>query len=315
MSKLWDLMEAPAVDPPSLRRRTNWLVAIHLVLAVAALAVIALVVWRIRLLITLAQRSNVETLVIAFVVIFLAYMLVTTGPSSIGALRLLGYRAIGTESAQRALQRKARAGKKETMRSYLNLVVRGPRGGDIEVPIQDRFGKLCTLRIHLAEVAFVDAPQELTHSTLQLVVKTLEEVGTLEGTDHQLKVIFWDSLEEGQAEAYASQVSAFDRLEQGLGKEPLWPVLHVDADGVERLQEMLRKAAPLLRENLMLPDIEYSAEFAIPIIPEPFAFMRLTRRKEHADAVASMGCATIMALIFLAVISWLLVAPPWVPGK
>lgn len=315
MSKLWDLMEAPAVDPPSLRRRTNWLVAIHLVLAVAALAVIALVVWRIRLLITLAQRSNVETLVIAFVVIFLAYMLVTTGPSSIGALRLLGYRAIGTERAQRALQRKARAGKKETMRSYLNLVVRGPGGGDIEVPIEDRFGKLCTVRIHLAEVAFVDAPQELTHSTLQLVVKTLEGVGTLEGTDHELKVIYWDSLEEGQAEAYASQVSAFDRLESGLGKEPLWPVLHVDADGVERLQEMLREAAPLLRENLLLPDIEYSAEFAIPIIPEPFAFMRLTRRKEHADAVASMGCATIMALIFLAVISWLLVAPPWVPGK
>lgn len=315
MSKLWDLMEAPAVDPPSLRRRTNWLVAIHLVLAVAALAVIALVAWRIRLLVTLAQRSNVETLVIAFVVIFLAYMLVTTGPSSIGALRLLGYRAIGTERAQRALQRKARAGKKETMRSYLNLVVRGPRGGDIEVPIQDRFGKLCSVRIHLAEVAFVDAPEELTHSTLQLVVKTLEEVGTLEGTDHELKVIYWDSLEESQAEAYASQVSAFDRLERGLGKEPLWPVLHVDAEGVERLQQMLREAAPLLRENLLLPDIEYSAEFAIPIIPEPFAFMRLTRRKEHADAVASMGCATIMALIFLAVITWLLVDPPWVPGK
>lgn len=315
MSKLWDLMEAPAVDPPSLRRRTNWLVAIHLVLAVAALAVIALVAWRIRLLVTLAQRSNVETLVIAFVVIFLAYMLVTTGPSSIGALRLLGYRAIGTERAQRALQRKARAGKKETMRSYLNLVVRGPRGGDIEVPIQDRFGKLCSVRIHLAEVAFVDAPEELTHSTLQLVVKTLEEVGTLEGTDHELKVIYWYSLEESQAEAYASQVSAFDRLERGLGKEPLWPVLHVDAEGVERLQQMLREAAPLLRENLLLPDIEYSAEFAIPIIPEPFAFMRLTRRKEHADAVASMGCATIMALIFLAVITWLLVDPPWVPGK
>jgi len=315
MSKLWELMEAPAVDPRSLRRRTNWLIVIHLVLAVAAVAVIALVVWRIRLLMTLAQRSNVETLVIAFVVVFLAYMLVTTGPASIGALRLLGYRLLGTERAQRSLQRKAVADRKETMRSYLNLVIRGPRGQDIEVPIQDRFGKLCSVRIHLAEVAFVDAPQELTHSALQLVVQTLGEVGRLEGTDHELTVLYWDSLEESQAEAYASQVGAFDRLERGLGKEPLWPVLHVDAAGVTRLQDMLKEAAPSFRENLLLPDIEYSAEFAIPIIPEPFAFMRLVRRKEHADAVASMGCATLMALVFLAGISWLLLDPPWVPGK
>lgn len=315
MSKLWELMEAPAVDPSSLHRRTNWLVAIHLVLAVAALAVLALVALRIRLLITLAQRSNVETLVIAFVVIFLGYMLITTGPASIGAVRLLGYRLLGTERAQRALQRKARGDKKKTMRSYLNVVVRGPRGQDIEVPIQDRFGKLCSVRIHLTEVAFVDAPRELTHSALQLVVRTLEKVGTLEGTDHDLKVIYWDSLEEGQAEAYASQVSAFDRLEKALGKEPLWPVLHVDADGVARLQEMLREAAPLFRESLLLPDIEYSAEFTIPIIPEPFAFMRLVRRKEHADAVASMGCATLVALVFLAAIAWVVVNPPWVPGK
>ncbi len=315
MSKLWELMEAPAVDPSSLHRRTNWLVAIHLVLAVAALAVLALVALRIRLLITLAQRSNVETLVIAFVVIFLGYMLITTGPASIGAVRLLGYRLLGTERAQRALQRKARGDKKKTMRSYLNVVVRGPRGQDIEVPIQDRFGKLCSVRIHLTEVAFVDAPRELTHSALQLVVKTLEKVGTLEGTDHDLRVIYWDSLEEGQAEAYASQVSAFDRLEKALGKEPLWPVLHVDAGGVARLQEMLREAAPLFRESLLLPDIEYSAEFTIPIIPEPFAFMRLTRRKEHADAVASMGCATLVALVFLAAIAWVVVNPPWVPGK
>ncbi len=315
MSKLWELMEAPAVDPRSLHRRTNWLVAIHLILAVAALAVLALVAWRIRFLVTLAQRSNVETLVIAFVVIFLGYLLITTGPASIGAARLLGYRLRGAEQAQRALQRKAHADVKETMRSYLNLVVRGPGGGDIEVPIRDRFGTVCGLRIHLTEVAFVDAPRELTHSVLQLVVRTLAEVGRLEGTDHEPKVLYWDSLEEGQAEAYAAQVGAFDRLEKALGKEPLWPVLHVDARGVARLQEMLAEAAPHIRENLLLPDIEYSAEFTIPIIPEPFAFMRLTRRKEHADAVASMGCATLVALLFLAGISWVLVNPPWVPGK
>lgn len=308
-------MEAPAVDPPSLHRRTNWLVAIHLVLTAAAIAVLVLVIWRIRLLVTLAQRSNVETLVLAFVVIFLTYILITTGPASVGAVRLLAYRALGRERAQRRLQQKVRSDPKETKRSYLNVAVRGPRGQDVEVPIGDRFGKICGLRLHDAEIAFVDAPKELTHSVVQLVARTLEDVGRLEGTDHGVKVIFWDSIDEGAAEAYASQVGAFRRLERAVGERPLWPVLTLDAAGIEALEAMLREAAPSLREDLLLPDIEYSAEFSIPIIPEPFAFMQLTRRKEHADAVASMGCATLVALGFLGVIAWILIDPPWVPGK
>jgi hypothetical protein len=308
-------MEAPAFDPPTLRRRTNWLIAIHLVLSAAAIAVLALVAWRIRILITLAQRSNVETLVIAFVVIFLAYVLITTAPATIGALRILGYRAVGRERAQRALQRKARSDRKETKRSHMNVAVRGPAGRDIEIPIQDRFGKICAVRLHLAEIVFEDAPQELTHSVLQLVVQKLADVGTLEGTDREPKVVYWDSIDESQSEAYASQVEAFSHLEGALGKGPLWPQLRVDKEGIERVEEMLREAAPSIRENLLLPDIEYSADFRIPIIPEPFAFMQLSRRMEHADAVASMGCATLVALTFLAAIAWILVNPPWVPGK
>ncbi len=307
-------MEAPAKDPVSLRRRTNWLIAIHLALATAAVAVLALVVWRIRILVTLAQRSNVETLVIAFVVIFLGYLLVTTAPATIGAIRILIYRAMGTDRAQRALQRKARKDRKETKRSHMNVAVRAPGGRDVEIPIQDRFGKICTLKLHLTEVVFEDAPEELTHSVLQLVVDKLREVGTLDGTEHHPKVIYWDSLEEGQAEAYASQVGAFDRLEKALDKGRLWPAVRIDKDGVDAIQEMLKEAAPSIRENLLLPDIEYSAEFAIPIVPEPFAFMQLRRRLEHADAVASMGCATLVALAFLAAIAWILVNPPWVPG-
>ena len=315
MSGLWQLMESPATDPASLRRRTNWLIAIHLILATAAIAVLTLVVWRIRILITLAQRSNVETLVIAFVVIFLLYLLLTTAPATIGALRILGYRAMGAERAQPALQRKARSDRKDTKRSHMNVVVRGPSDQDVVVPVQDRYGKLCVLRLHLTEVVFENAPHELTHSVLQLVVQKLREVGTLEGTDHQPKVIYWDSLDEEQAEAYASQVGAFDRLEKALGKGSLWPAVRIDEHHVEQIRQLLEEAAPSLRENLLLPDIEYTAEFTVPIIPEPFAFMQLSRKMSHADAVASMGCATLVVLVFLATVSWVLINPPWVPGK
>lgn len=315
MSGIWQLMESPATDPASLRRRTNWLIAIHLVLATAAMTVLMLIVWRVRILITLAQRSNVETLVIAFVAIFLVYLLVTTAQATIGALRILGYRAMGAERAQPALQRMARSDRKDTKRSHMNVVVRGPSDQDVVVPIQDRYGKLCMLRLHLTEVVFEDAPQELTHSVLQLVVQKLGEVGTLEGTDHEPKVIYWDSLDEEQAEAYASQVGAFDRLEKALGKDSLWPAVRINEHDVEQIRQMLEEAAPSLRENLLLPDIEYTAEFTVPVIPEPFAFMQLSRRMSHADAVASMGCATLVVLVFLATVSWVLIDPPWVPGK
>lgn len=315
MSGIWQLMESPATDPASLRRRTNWLIAIHLVLATAAMTVLMLIVWRVRILITLAQRSNVETLVIAFVAIFLVYLLATTAQATIGALRILGYRAMGAERAQPALQRMARSDRKDTKRSHMNVVVRGPGDQDVVVPIQDRYGKLCMLRLHLTEVVFEDAPQELTHSVLQLVVQKLGEVGTLEGTDHEPKVIYWDSLDDEQAEAYASQVGAFDRLEKALGKDSLWPAVRINEHDVEQIRQMLEEAAPSLRENLLLPDIEYTAEFTVPVIPEPFAFMQLSRRMSHADAVASMGCATLVVLVFLATVSWVLISPPWVPGK
>jgi hypothetical protein len=308
-------MEAPATDPRTLRRRTNWLVAIHLVLAFTATGVLVLVVWRIRLLITLSQRSNVETLVIAFVVIFLAYILITTAPATIGALRLLGYRATGTDRAQRRLQRKAQSDKKETKRSHMNVAVHGPGGRDVVIPIQDRFGKVCDIRLHLTEIAFEDAPKELTHSVLQLVVEALGKFGKLEGTDHQPKVVYWDSIDESTSEAYASQVEAFSHLEKAIGKDVLWPQVRIDREGIERVEEVLRQAAPSIRENLLLPDIEYSANFTIPIVPEPFAFMQLSRRMEHADAVASMGCATMVALVIFAVLAWIVVNPPWVPGK
>src|SRR5207253_5101378 len=147
VSALWQRLEAPAEDAKTLHRRTNLLVAIHLVLAITALAVLALVFARIRLLVTLTQRSNVETLVIAFVVVFLVYLLVTTLPATIGALRLLGYRSLGHDRAQRALQHKARNDRKETKRCHLNVVVRGPRGGDVSFPIVDDYGTICDVNI------------------------------------------------------------------------------------------------------------------------------------------------------------------------
>jgi hypothetical protein len=284
-------------------------------MAVAAAAVLAILVWKAPLLVTLAQRSNVETLLLAFILVYVAYIFITTMPATIGGLRLVALRLLGTDRAQRRLQKKVQRDKKTTSRSYMNVIVRGPRDAPVEVPIADRFGKMGSLRLELAQIAFVDVPEELTHSTAQLVVKTLGKVAKLEGTELQPKVVYWDGLEEEAAHIYASEVGAFDRLERALDQKPLWPVARVDKEGIEELEKVMRGATQSLRESLLLPDVEYQAEFRIPVIPEPLALMQLSRRSQHADAVASMGCVSLVTIATLGLLVLLVVAPPWVPGK
>ena len=92
--KLWDVMESPVQDVGDLRRRTTILAVIHVVLATACLALLALLVLRIKLLVTLAQRSNVETLLLLFFAAFVTVLLITTGASTLGAITLLGLRVL-----------------------------------------------------------------------------------------------------------------------------------------------------------------------------------------------------------------------------
>jgi hypothetical protein len=314
MHWLWDFMEAPVTDVPSLRRRTTLLVAIHLTLAAVASAVLGLVVWRIRLLVTLAQRSNVETLVLAFVVAFALYLLVTTLPSTWGSLLLVVTRARGRERGQRWLQRRGERQRKATRRAYLNVIVEGPEGGTIDLPVEDEYGRVGGIRLDGGEIALVDMPSHIVSSPLALVASCLGRVGRLEGTDVGPLIVAWSDVDRQLAERYGSEVRAFKQLALALGKR-LWPTVHLDRDAVEELRAVLRAAAAELREDLLLPDIEYSAEFTIPIIPEPLAFMQVRRTQDHADAVATMGCATLVLSAILAIVGWLIVWPPWVPSK
>jgi hypothetical protein len=315
MHRFWALLEAPVVDVRSLRRRTNWLVAIHLVLATAGVTVLVLVVWRVRYFVTLSQRSNVEALLIAFVVIIVGYLLISTARAATGAVVLLTLRLAGRRRAQAWLHRRIQRGRRETKRSYLNVRVLGPGPGPIEVPIADDLGSLGTLRLSDAEIALVDVPANLSHSVANLGVRVLVDHGERLGTDHEPSIVVWGVIDEEASERYAATVQAFGRLEAALGHTPLWPAVRLSAAGVARLAAVLREAASVLREDVLMPDIEYSAEFSVPIIPEPLALARMTRRSEHADPVASLGAATLVVLVLLALASWLIVAPPWVPGR
>jgi hypothetical protein len=64
-----------------------------------------------------------------------------------------------------------------------------------------------------------------------------------------------------------------------------------------------------------LPDVEYQAEYNLPIIPEPLGFISLKRTEQRADPVATMGCASLVTLGVMALLILFIFFPPWLPSK
>jgi hypothetical protein len=312
---LWDLMESPVQSVRDLRRRTTMLAVIHLVLAAACLALLAVLVLRLKLLITLAQRSNVETLLIGFFAAFVVVLMITTGRATVGAAILVALRLRDRDRRQRWIQtRRVERARDDRTLALLNLWVTGPEGA-IELPLEDGFGRLGLLRVEGVELQLEKAPAAVSGPLFELVTAVLDDVARIEAHGSRLSVILWGNVDQTEAEAYRSQVRAFDRLAHVLETDPLWPVAQIDADGVARLRAVMAEAVPHLRETALMPDIDYAAKFAIPLVPEPLAFVQITRQESRADPVASLGCATAMVLIALAAALWVVLFPPWVPGK
>jgi hypothetical protein len=313
--KLWDLMESPVRDVGDLRRRTSLLAGIHVVLTVSSVALLVVLGSRLKLLVTLAQRSNVETLLIGFFAAFVLVLLVTTGPAALGAATLLGLRLLPADRRHRWIQRRRVETRREDRTvALLNLWTSGP-DGDIEIVLEDGYGRLGTLRVHGVELQVEDAPVALSGPLFELSVAVLDDVAGLDPHGSPLSIILWTNIDRTEAEVYQSQARAFDRLAGVLKTDPLWPAARIDAAGVARLRAVLAEAVPHLRETSLMPDIDYAADFSIPLVPEPLAFVQIHRSESRADPVASLGCATVMVLAALIVALWIVILPPWVPSK
>jgi hypothetical protein len=313
--KLWDVMESPVASVRDLRRRTTILAVIHVVLASACVALLALLVLRLKLLVTLSQRSNIETLLILFFAAFVTLLLITTGPATIGAVTLFGLRLLPGERRQRWIQAHGVEGvREERTVALFNLWVAGPEN-TLELPLEDTFGRLGVLRIKGVELQLEDGPDAIAGPLFELVTAVLGEVVKRDPHGSPLGLVLWANVDRSEAEVYQSQVHAFGRLAQVLETRPLWPTAVIDEEGLARLRAVLREATPHLREAALMRDIDYAAEFSIPLVPEPLAFVQIHRSESRADPVASLGCATLMVLAALIAVGWVVLFPPWVPSK
>lgn len=84
------VVERVESTPKGYARKVAWLAAIYVLLDLVCAALIALIVWRGRHLVTLAQRSNVETALLLIVLVLALFYLATTLRGALGALRWHG---------------------------------------------------------------------------------------------------------------------------------------------------------------------------------------------------------------------------------
>ena len=330
--------------PERYAARVRWMAAIYLGLNLLSLAIIVAIVWRSQFFITLAQRSNVETLVLLIILVLAVYYLATTFRGFVGAVRMVWLNlpklgARDAEAIERVERRKHSAlpPGKEAKSAYFDQAVRlrgGKPGERIRWEVGDEAGKLGELEIDGVEVKYYPLKDGLNAALFEFVGDQIEMAMKKRDLEAKLQITQWSSIDEDKAATYHRMVQAFENLESALARGrsadkesgesgeskreetiPIWPSVEITQEDVDEIGREISKLVPALRNESLLPDVEYEVEWTVPVLPEPLSFMQLRRRENRADPVITMGCAVFVMLGVLAVILLFILWPPWVPSK
>ncbi|HET9496038.1 MAG TPA: hypothetical protein VFR15_17560, partial [Chloroflexia bacterium] len=83
------IKEVVTQTAPRYDARVRGLAAIYVLLNLVSLAIAIAIIWRGQFFVTLSQRSNVETLTLAIILILSIYYIATTFKGFIGAFRMI----------------------------------------------------------------------------------------------------------------------------------------------------------------------------------------------------------------------------------
>lgn len=304
------------------RRRVYGLAAIYVgIVGTASAACVAIIVYG-RFFVTLSQRSNVETLTLAVVLILFAYLALLSIPGAWGTTRILWRNVPAWFGRDRSdiERRKQAALMRQPARpiesAYLNRAVRLANPTEpITIPIADAAGSLGTIVIRAARMTLEETPRAKANSIFSFVANRLEALARATDPLVDIDVVQWAGIDDDAALQYASLVEFAENLERHLSSRPLWPCSIMNAHDIDVLRAEVAELCAALRDEALLPDIEFEAEHRLPIIPEPLAFISLSRHERRVDPVSSMGCALLVTAGIFALVIYFILVPPWVPSK
>jgi hypothetical protein len=266
-----------------------------------------------KLFVTLAQRSNVETLTVLFLLVFYAYLATLSAPGALGAVRIFFFAARRrysrdvTAERGRQLQRLGKPGAGPW--AAMSKVLERADGAALRFELRDEQGSHGSIEVEGARIAQREARGGGSADLLAYFVRQVADVA-----GEEIAIVVWGQLDDDEGERYLAQVEFARALRRQLGAGPLWPTVSLSAAQCDEIDRCLRRIAPALLEEALLPDWEYEAEHKLPVIPEPLGLVSLSRSAKRADPVATMGFATVMVLITLAVVVLFIFDKPWVPG-
>lgn len=315
------IREPSVGSPRSYARRVYLLAGAFSTLFVASLAGIWLVVWQAQLYVTLSQRSNVETLTLAFLVIFFAYLAVLSARGALGALQIAYYalRARLGGSGEAGERRKMRAlgpatGQSPSVGTNMVLERESRPGESFTLRIADRAGSMGELVVDGVEITQHPTTKNGSTSLLAYFVEQVNHVLREREARAGLTIIHWKSIDDEETAQYVS-IGRFARnLEHQLGASELWPKRVLSDQDCAELEHRLAAVCPALRNEAFLPHWEYQGQHQLPLIPQPLGLVSLSRTERRVDPVSSMGCAVLIVIGLLFVLTLIFLFPPWVPG-
>lgn len=305
---------------PEYQRRVRHLALIYSGIVIAGSIAIVLLVIRGKFFVTLSQRSNVETLTIAFIIVLFAYLIVLSLPGAWGALRILALNAPARSGADAAVEARKQAALKplrgDPPTVALNCLVGhvAHPHEPISIPVADDAGSLGEIRIDGATMTHRESLQCGSNSLLAFFEQRIEQLVRQRDPEAQVEIVQWGTIDDEALREYESMVLFSRNLARQLGCGPLWPAVMLTDEDIAALTADARALCPTLRNEAQLPDVEFEGEHRLPIIPEPLGFVALSRQERRADPVASMGCALIVTVAILAIVVVFLIFPPWIPG-
>jgi hypothetical protein len=300
--------------------RVRRLAQAYVGLFVGSLIGIGLLVWRGQYFVALSQRSNVETLTLAFFLVFFGYIGVISVGGARGGLMILRYdlarrRAKDKLDIERRIMRHLGPPRGGAPIVALNrLLLRESKISDpFDVEIADEAGSMGSIHVDGAELSHVSTVRGGSNSLLAYFVHQVNNVLGLD-PPRGAEVVQWQKIDDESAVQYLSLVHFARMLERKLDAEELWPKLVLSDQHVDELTRRLSAICPALRMEGFLPDWEYAGEHKLPIIPEPLGLISLSRTERRVDPLASMGCAVLVVLGTVLILAAFIVFPPWVPG-
>jgi hypothetical protein len=310
------IKEVVTQTAPRYDARVRGLAAIYVFLNLISLAIAVAIIWRGQFFVTLSQRSNIETLTLAIILVLAVYYIATTFKGFIGAFRMILLNA----SERNREDRKHRAlppGKESKFVTFdQEIRLEGKPFEPLKWEVADDAGKLGDIEIDGVKVTYYPQKDGMSDTFFEFFADQVEQALKKRDLDAKVQITQWSSIDEDQASSFYSTAQAFRNLERHLGsKQPLWPAREITHEDVGEIGRKIRDLVPTLRNESLLPKVTYAVEYNVPILPEPLGMVRLTRRENRADPLITMGCASIIMLFVMTVLTFIILLPPWVPSS